>query len=307
MSIDVVCTGMVFLDMTFEGLNELPANGRERWATDLHETPGGAATTAVGVTRLGLKAAVVAPLGRDVPGRTLRAVLEAEGVICAGPEVERTPVTVVLPFAGDRAMVTFEPEAVVEPEAIAALAPRAVVTNASQLELVPHDVNGYATVGDSEAGALAQHVPPDLGRLRAILMNDLEAQRITGMATPEAAAYALANHVETVVVSRGAAGAVAVSGDELVTASAPKVEARDTTGAGDLLVAGYVAGDLNGLPLAERLHRAVVYAALSVQRATGAMSAATLGELEHALAELDHPSRSVSESVSESASAKEAP
>jgi sugar/nucleoside kinase (ribokinase family) len=138
-------------------------------------------------------------------------------------------------------------------------------------------------------------------------MNDLEAQRITGMATPEAAAYALANHVETVVVSRGAAGAVAVSGDELVTASAPKVEARDPTGAGDLLVAGYVAGDLNGLPLAERLHRAVVYAALSVQRATGAMSAATLDELEHALGELDHPSRSVSESVSESASAKEAP
>jgi ribokinase len=294
---------MVFLDMTFEGLNELPENGRERWATDLHETPGGAATTAVGITRLGLKAAVVAPLGRDVPGRTLRAVLEAEGVLCAGPEVDRTPVTVVLPFDGDRAMVTYEPEAAVDPESISALAPRAVVTNATQLELVPPDVNGYATVGDSEAGSLAQHIPPALGRLRAILMNDLEAQRITGAGTPEAAAYALANHVETVVVSRGAAGAVAVSGDQLVTASAPKVEARDTTGAGDLLVAGYVAGDLMGLPLAERLERAVVYAALSVQKATGAMSAATLDELEHALGELHSPSQS----LSQSASAKEAP
>src|SRR4051812_36237413 len=143
-TIDVVCTGMVFLDMTFEGLNELPENGRERWATDLHETPGGAATTAVGVTRLGLRAAVVAPLGRDVPGRTLRAALEREGVLCAGPEVERTPVTVVLPFAGDRAMITYEPEAIVDPETIIRLEPRAVVTNASQLELVPHDVNGYA-------------------------------------------------------------------------------------------------------------------------------------------------------------------
>jgi sugar/nucleoside kinase (ribokinase family) len=288
---------MVFLDMTFEGLNELPENGRERWATELHETPGGAATTAVGVTRLGLKAAVVAPLGRDVPGRTLRAVLEAEGVVCAGAEVERTPVTVVLPFAGDRAMVTYEPDATIDPEAIERLAPRAVVTNATQLDLVPHDVSGYATVGDSEAGSLAQHLPPELGRLRALLMNDLEAQRITGMSTPEAAARSLANHVETVVVSRGAAGAVAASGDELVEASAPKVEARDTTGAGDLLVAAYVAGDLNGLPLAERLQRAVVYAALSVQKATGAMSAVTLDELEHALGEL-HP-------VSQSASAKE--
>ena len=62
---------------------------------------------------------------------------------------------------------------------------------------------------------------------------------------------------------------------------------RDTTGAGDLLAAAYVWGDLEGLPLAERLRRAVVYAALSVRTATGAASAATLDELERALAELD--------------------
>ena len=127
-------------------------------------------------------------------------------MICAGPEVERTPVTVVLPFAGDRAMVTYEPDGRSSiRDAIARLEPRAVVTNATQLELVPHDVNGYATVGDSEAGALAQHIPPELGRLRALLMNDLEAQRITGMTTPGGRGAPLANHVETVVVSRGAA------------------------------------------------------------------------------------------------------
>jgi len=292
MSIDVVCTGMVFLDLTFEGLNALPENGRERWASELHAAPGGAATTAIGITRLGYSAAVIAPLGRDVPGRSLRAMLDAQGVLCAGPDSERTPVTVVLPFAGDRAMVTYEPPATIDSAEIERLAPRAVVTNATQLELVPDGAAGYATVGDSEAGALANHLPPELGRLRALLMNDLEAERITGMTTAEEAARALAEHVETAVVSRGAAGAVAVSRGELVTASAPMVEARDTTGAGDLLVAAWVAGDLKGLPLAERLQRAVVYAALSVQRATGAMSAVTLEELEHALGELDPVSRS---------------
>jgi len=297
--VDVVCTGMVFLDLTFEGLNRLPENGRERWATELHETPGGAGTTAIGLARLGMRSAVVAPLGRDVPGRTLRSVLEREGVLCAGPESDRTPVTVVMPYEGDRAMVTYEPEALMDPTLIERLAPRAVVTNAEQIELVTDGAAGYATVGDAEAGALEQYLPPALGRLRAILMNDLEAQRITGKARPEEAAQALAEHVETVVVSRGAAGAVAVSGGKLVQASAPKVEARDTTGAGDLLVAAYVHGDLQGLPLGERLQRAVVYAALSVQRATGAMSAVTLEELEQALHELDP--------VSQSASAKEAP
>ena len=67
-TIDVVCTGPVFLDLTFEGLEELPEPGRERYARELHETPGGAAITAIGLVRLGLRSALAAPLGRDVAG-----------------------------------------------------------------------------------------------------------------------------------------------------------------------------------------------------------------------------------------------
>jgi sugar/nucleoside kinase (ribokinase family) len=229
----------------------------------------------------------------------VRTLLEAEGIVCAGPDAVHTPVTVVVPFGGDRAMITYEPDTANDPAAIRRLEPRAVITNGVSLDLVPEGVTGYATVGDSEAGSLAQRLPPELSRISALLMNDLEAQRITGMSSPAEAARALAEHVETAVVSVGAGGAVAASNGQLVTASAPTVEVRDTTGAGDLLVAGYVAGDLNGLPLAERLQRAVVYAALSVRKATGAMSAATLDELEHALLEFDP--------VSQSAPPKEVP
>ena len=109
--------------------------------------------------------------------------------------------------------------------------------------------------------------------------------RITGMATPEAAARALAEHVETAVVSRGADGAVAASGGELVSRFRPR-RSRPGTRPGRATCSSprYVAGDLMGLPLAERLRRAVVYAALSVRTATGAVSAATLDELEQALA-----------------------
>jgi hypothetical protein len=46
-------------------------------------------------------------------------------------------------------------------------------------------------------------------------------------------------------------------------------------------------GDLQGLPLVERLRRAVVYSALSVRAATGVAGAVTSDELERALAELD--------------------
>jgi ribokinase len=297
-SVDVVCTGAVFLDLTFEGLEQLPEPGRERWARELHESPGGAGTTAVGLARLGLGVAVAAPLGRDVAGLALRRVLEAEGVVCAGPEAARTAVTVVLPVEGERAMITCEPPVAVERELVERLEPRAVVANADQLELVPAAAAGYVVVGDAEAELLARRLPRQLGRARAVLLNRAEALRVTGAATAEEAALSLAQRVDTAVVSCGADGAVAAAGAELVTAAAPRVEARDTTGAGDLLVAAYVWGDLNRLPLAERLQRAVVYAALSVRTVTGALSAATLDELERALVELDP-------AMVQSASAKE--
>ena len=69
MSFDVVCTGPVFLDLTFEGLDALPAPGRERFAVELHETPGGAAITAIGLARLGLRVAVAAPLAAAIQQR----------------------------------------------------------------------------------------------------------------------------------------------------------------------------------------------------------------------------------------------
>ena len=71
-TVDVACVGPAFLDLTFEGLDELPGPGQERHALELHATPGGAAITALGLARLGLRTALLAPLGRDVAGRTVR-------------------------------------------------------------------------------------------------------------------------------------------------------------------------------------------------------------------------------------------
>ena len=304
MSVDVVCAGHVFLDLTFEGLGEVPAPGTERFARTLHETPGGAAITAIGLTRLGLRTAIAAPVGVDLAGETLRRLLEREGVVCAGGDVERTPVTVVLPVAGDRAMVTYEPETRVDAATVERLAPRAVVTGIERLDLVPEGVAGYVVLGDPEADRLAGgELPVEIARFRALLANRGEAERLTGTDDPAAAAVALAEHVPTAVVSCGADGAVAAYDGEVVEVSAPQLEALDTTGAGDLLAAAYVWGDLEGLPLDERLRRAVVYAALSVRTATGAASAATIDELERALAELG--STVAKGAIVQTASAKE--
>jgi len=141
--------------------------------------------------------------------------------------------------------------------------------------------------GESHLARYARALPPDVDRAQALFANRFEAERLTGESDAEAAALALAEQVAVAVVSSGAAGAVAASDGNVLDCPAPPVEVRDTTGAGDLLAAAYVWGDLEGLPLVERLRRAVVYSALSVQVATGAAGAATSDELERALAELD--------------------
>jgi sugar/nucleoside kinase (ribokinase family) len=286
-TVDVVCAGPVFLDLTFEGLEALPRPGEERFARDLHASPGGAAITAVGLVRLGLSAAIVAPLGRDLAGEMLRDRLEAEGVVCTGGRTERTPVAAVLPVGDDRAIATFEPPGHIEPGTIERLRPRAVVVPLDELELAPAGVAVYANVGERAVSRLEVRLPDRVGRLRALFTNREEALRLTGAADAEAAALALAESVETAVVTCGGEGAVAAASGEIVAVPAPRVDALDSTGAGDLFLAAYVWGELAGLPLEERLWRGAVYAALSVRSATGTGSAATIEELERALAELD--------------------
>jgi sugar/nucleoside kinase (ribokinase family) len=286
-TVDVVCAGPVFLDITFEGLEALPGPGEERFARDLHTTPGGAAITAVGLVRLGLAAAIVAPLGRDFAGTILHDQLEAEGVVCAGGRSGRTPVAAVLPVGGERAFATFEPPGRVDADTIERLQPRAVVVPLDELELAPKEAVVYATAGQRTVDRLGRRLRSGGTRVRAVLANLDEALRLTGERDADAAALALAESSETAIVTRGADGAVAAAAGEVFVVAAPRSEAQDTTGAGDLFVAAYVSADLAGLPLQERLRGAAVYAALSVRTATGARSAATFDELERSLAELD--------------------
>ena len=287
MSVDVVCAGPVFLDLTFDGLQDVPEPGEERYARELYSTAGGAAITAIGLTRLGLRAAVASPLGRDLAGEMLRELLHAAGVEWIGPRSRRTAVTVTMPVADERAMATFDPRPEVPREPIARLQPRAVVVGLDRLDLVPAGAAAYAVVGDDDSRRHARGLPADLHEARALVANRAEALRLVGETSAEGAALALADVVETAVVTCGRDGAVAASGGTLVSVPAPHVDVIDTTGAGDLFTAAYVWAELRDLPLAERVRTAVVYAALSVRTATGAGSASTLNELEHALAELD--------------------
>jgi sugar/nucleoside kinase (ribokinase family) len=195
--------------------------------------------------------------------------------------VERTAVTVVLPHGGDRAMATVEAVAFITADELAAVDARAVVLSLPRLALAPPGAWLYATTGDDGARAFAGRPPETLRNARALLVNAGEAKRLTGSADPEAAARTLAELAETVVVTLGADGALAVArGDGRVVRAPGRPErAVDTTGAGDLFLAAYAWSDLGGADLPERLRWATAYASMSVRVPTGVAGAGTLDDL----------------------------
>lgn len=81
-----------------------------------------------------------------------------------------------------------------------------------------------------------------------VFANEKEAFALTGM-EPEDALHYLAERCDIAVVKVGAKGAFIQHGDQVVTISPMKANVVDTTGAGDMWAAGFLAGLINNEPL----------------------------------------------------------
>jgi sugar/nucleoside kinase (ribokinase family) len=278
-TVDIACGELAFVDLTFAGLEALPAAGEERHARDFLRSAGGGAITAIGAARLGLRSVLASPIGDDPEGDFLRAALAAEGVQWAGRRVPRTAVTAVLPSGGDRAMATFDPGEQLTAGELAAVEPRAVVVSLPRLALAPPAARLYASVGDEDARGAGGAAVPGIERAHVLLLNEREAQLLAGTRDPGEAARRLGELTERVVVTLGEHGALEWDGTALLRAEGVPFEAVDTTGAGDLFSAAYVWADLNGVEPEPRLRWAVLYASLSVGVATAVAGAVTLEAL----------------------------
>jgi sugar/nucleoside kinase (ribokinase family) len=286
-SVDVVCAGAPFLDITFTGLPSMPALGEERYAQRVQYTPGGLANVALGLTRLGLEAVIVSPVGDDLSGRILADLLGGLGIRWTGPSTDGTAVSAILPLDGDRAFVTVAPEMPIDPASLAALDPRAVVIDLPFVDRAPGDAAVYVVTGDLDSRTYAGRLPAELGRARTLLVNESEARFLSGVDDPEQAAVELARHCPTVVVTLGPDGAICAGEHGVIRGMAPSVTAVDTNGAGDLFTAAWVWADLAGQPVEQRLRLAVTYAAESVRVPTTLAGALTLEEFRRISGALD--------------------
>jgi sugar/nucleoside kinase (ribokinase family) len=98
--------------------------------------------------------------------------------------------------------------------------------------------------------------------------NEEEATVLAGSIDPETQCVRLAASYPLVVIKRGAAGCEAAAGDRRWRASAPRIEAVDTTGAGDAFIAAFLEQRLSGANIEGALERALA-AGLSASTTVG--------------------------------------
>lgn len=131
-------------------------------------------------------------------------------------------------------------------------------------------MRGVRVALDTSGAPLGEAIAagPDLIKPNVHELAVLGGRELPGEAEVIAAARRLVvGGVGLVAVSRGEAGAVLVTADEIVTARPPAIAVRSTVGAGDAMVAGLVAGRLRGLDLAGTARLATAFSLHALSRA----------------------------------------
>ena len=106
----------------------------------------------------------------------------------------------------------------------------------------------------------------DEGRIDILFANEAEITQLAGAADFDSAVARVASKVPTLVATRSEQGAVAVRSGERVEVPAETIERLvDTTGAGDLFAAGFLAGEARGLGLERSLKLGAIAAAEVIQ------------------------------------------
>lgn len=265
----------------------LPSPGETILGGDFLMNPGGkGANQAVAAARLNGQVTLVAKTGDDVFGREAGSLFRSENLNTDFLFTEKSCPSGI-------ALITVDQQAenciVVAPGANARLMPsdidlaKPAILRAGillmQLE-IPLETVIYAAEIASRAGkkiilnpAPAQPLPDELLKmLFMITPNESEAEILTGIpvrdvpAAAKAARILLEKGVDVVVLTMGSMGALLVTRNQEVLIPSFRVEAFDTTAAGDCFNGALAVALSEGLPLEESIRFANRAASISVTR-----------------------------------------
>lgn len=297
----VLFAGEINVDLVLQGYRDFPAPGREVLVSDSELVLGSAtAIMAMGLARLGTPVAFAGKVGDDLWGRYCLADMAARGIDLA--RVARVPglktgITVSITHPGDRALVTY----------------LGAITSLTGADLPEAALRGHDHLHVSSfffQDGLRPDVPELFARARRLGLttsldtgfdpsqrwdgglrealretdlffpNEVELAAVSGCQEPEAGLRRLGAGPTRVVAKLGEQGAMTLDGPSLVRVPAYRVDAVDTTGAGDSFNAGFLHRWLEGAPLADCLRLGAACGALSTRALGGTAAQPTLAEAE---------------------------
>jgi ribokinase len=296
--LDVLVVGDLNPDLLLAG-DVVPRFGQaEQDVTATVALGGSGGICAAACAKLGLNVALAAVVGDDDLGALAVRRLADRGVHLdhIQQSTEPTGLSVHLLHGDDRAILTqsgaiddLDVDAACR--AIAAAKPRHVHLTSLFLIGALRDRGAAVLAAAREVAAVVsvdtnydpseRFLAPDWLRDADVLLpNAAEARGLARETDLEAAAHALAGRGATVVVKRGAHGALAVAQGRTThaPAPAPTQPIADTVGAGDAFDAGLIRARLDGRPLPEQLAIAAAAGTLST-RAGGDAGQPTLDEV----------------------------
>ncbi|MFE2409902.1 ribokinase [Kitasatospora sp. NPDC059408] len=295
---DVLVVGSANVDLVI-GVERRPGAGETVLGSDLAVHPGGkGANQAVAAARLGARTALLARVGDDANGRLLlesqrNAGVDTEGVLVGGAPTGVALITVD-PSGDNSIVVSPGANGRLTPEDVRAAAPlfHASRVVSAQLEIPLESVVEVVRQLPSGTRFVLNPSPPRalpaevLAACDPLIVNEHEARVILGgeATGDDPAAWVrelLASGPTSVVVTLGSDGALVASSDEkVVRVASVKVDAVDTTGAGDSFTAALAWKLGAGASLAEAAAYAARVGAVAVTRRGAQESFPTAAEVE---------------------------
>jgi len=261
---------------------------------------GKGANQAVAARLCGANVGIVAKVGRDLFGPATVKNFEAQGIdashvrIAEGVSSGVAPIFVE-PNGQNRIIVVKGANDLLSPEDVDAATPllRKADTIVLQFEIPLRTV--YHTVRFAKANGIRCIVNPapaqpvdfkEAGAADYFIPNETEAEITTGIAVKsiedakKCAEFLLNKGMPRVVITLGQRGSLIAGSDGMEHIPAFKVQAVDSTGAGDAFIGSFAVFLGEGIPEKEALRRANLYAGLSTTRVGTQKSFCTRAEFE---------------------------
>jgi ribokinase len=299
----VVVAGSINMDVVATAERH-PAVGETVAGKQVLYFPGGkGANQAVAAAKLGAETILIGRLGADAIGTELRTFLAGQGVdlsLVRDSAEAHTGTAIITIANADNAIVVIPgANGLVSPGDVATVRFAKGDVAVSQFEIPLPAIAAFferARAADATTilnSAPARQVSAELLSLVDILvLNETELGLLAGKTLSEgdkiecfveAATSLRANESQTICVTLGKRGVVALLGGEALMVRGRAVTAVDTTGAGDCFVGAVAAQLAQGASLRDALRYANVAASISVQRMGAAPSMPTADEVEAAI------------------------